>query len=64
MLSVKNLSVEINEKKILKDISFEINKGDVVAVLGPNGHGKSTIFKSIFNHYSINKTNGEFVVFS
>ncbi len=59
MLSIKNLSVDINEKHVLKDISLDLNKGEVIAILGPNGHGKSTIFKSIFNHYMINKTNGQ-----
>ncbi len=59
MLLVKNLSVEIQDKKVLDDISFELGKGEILAILGPNGHGKSTIFKSIFNHYNINKINGK-----
>ncbi len=59
MLSIKNLSVDINEKHVLKDISFNLDKGEVIAILGPNGHGKSTIFKSIFNHYIIKKTSGQ-----
>ncbi len=59
MLSIKNLSIDINDKHVLKDVSLDLNKGEVVAILGPNGHGKSTIFKSIFNHYMTKKTNGQ-----
>lgn len=59
MLTVKNLKVDIQDKNVLKDISFDLEKGEILAILGPNGHGKSTIFKSIFNHYIINKTGGE-----
>ncbi len=59
MLSIKNLTVDINEKHVLKDIGLDVDKGEVVAILGPNGHGKSTIFKSIFNHYKVNKINGQ-----
>ncbi len=54
-LCIKNLNVQIEQKKILKNIDFSINKGDVVAIIGPNGHGKSTILKSIINHYSLTK---------
>tara|TARA_B100000945_G_C20313876_1_gene564150 strand:- start:20 stop:778 length:759 start_codon:yes stop_codon:yes gene_type:complete len=42
-VKVKNLSFEINNKKILNNISFEIQKGEVLTFLGPNGSGKSTI---------------------
>ncbi len=59
MLKVQNLSVNIDNKNVLNDISFDLEKGEIIAILGPNGHGKSTIFKSIFNHYKINKTSGE-----
>ncbi len=59
MLNIKNLSVSVEDRKILEDINIEVDEGDIVAILGPNGHGKSTILKSIFNHYSINKDNGE-----
>lgn len=54
-LLLKNLSIFIDEKLIVEDVNLSLNKGDVVAILGPNGHGKSTILKSIINHYSINK---------
>lgn len=50
MLSIKNLSVKVGEKKILSDFSFEFEKGKIYAVMGPNGSGKSTLAYSIMGH--------------
>lgn len=47
MLSIKNLTVSIDGKEILKDFSLDINDGEIVALMGPNGIGKSTICKVI-----------------
>jgi iron(III) transport system ATP-binding protein len=46
-ISVKNFSIAFNETKILEDISFEVEQGEIVTVLGPSGCGKSTILRSI-----------------
>lgn len=47
MLEVRNLSCGYGNKKILEDISFTAEEGDIVCILGKNGSGKSTLIKSI-----------------
>ncbi|QQG44846.1 MAG: Fe-S cluster assembly ATPase SufC [Candidatus Roizmanbacteria bacterium] len=57
MLSLKNFSVSVEKKKIIKDINFEFEKGKIYALMGPNGSGKSTFAYSITGHpaYSVEK---------
>lgn len=47
MLEVKNLSKSFGQLNVLKDISFNVEKGDVVAIIGPSGSGKSTLLRCI-----------------
>lgn len=47
MLEVKNLSKSFGKLHVLKDISFNVEKGEVVAVIGPSGSGKSTMLRCI-----------------
>lgn len=47
MLEVKNLSKSFGRLNVLKDISFEVDKGQVVAIIGPSGSGKSTLLRCI-----------------
>ncbi len=47
LFEIKNLVVNYGSIKALKDISFFINEGEIVSLLGANGAGKSTIMKSI-----------------
>ena len=44
---LKNVSYESNGRKILKNINFEIDKGDFISIVGPNGSGKSTLAKHL-----------------
>ncbi len=44
MLKIKNISKSIKGKKILSNISFGVNKGQIYGLLGPNGAGKTTTF--------------------
>jgi polar amino acid transport system ATP-binding protein len=47
MLKVHSLSKSINGQKILDNISFKIQKGEIIAIIGPSGGGKSTLLRSI-----------------
>ncbi len=44
-LTVQNLSYSYSERQALKDFSLELNQGEIFGLLGPNGGGKSTLFK-------------------
>ncbi|MGJ1227872.1 heme ABC transporter ATP-binding protein [Sphingobacterium siyangense] len=43
MLRVEKINYEVNGRKLLKDITFQVRKGEILAVLGANGAGKSTL---------------------
>ena len=47
ILSVKNISKCFGDLEVLKGISFDIHKGEKIAILGPSGSGKSTILRCI-----------------
>lgn len=47
MLSVKNLEVHYGMIKAIKDVSFEVNEGEVIALIGANGAGKTTILHTV-----------------
>lgn len=47
ILSVKKLSVSLGGQKILEDISFEVEKGESLAIIGPNGAGKTVLFRAL-----------------
>lgn len=49
VLSVKNLKKSFKHNDVLKDISLDVNKGDVVAIIGPSGSGKSTFLRSLID---------------
>jgi branched-chain amino acid transport system ATP-binding protein len=47
MLKVTDLNAFYGQAQVLKDVSITAQEGEVVVILGPNGHGKSTLLKSI-----------------
>lgn len=47
MLEVKNLSVSYGAIEAVKNVSFEVNEGEVVALIGANGAGKTSILRTI-----------------
>ena len=57
ILNIDNLTVEVEGKTILKDFSLEIKSGEIHAIMGPNGTGKSTLTKVIMgdDNYKIVK---------
>ncbi len=58
VITVKNLKKRFNQQELYQDISFKINKGDFVAIFGPNGCGKTTILNILSK--LIKKDSGEF----
>jgi ABC-2 type transport system ATP-binding protein len=48
-LQIKNLSKTIRGKSILRNVSFDVNQGEIFGLLGPNGAGKTTLFRLITN---------------
>ncbi len=49
LIKVENLQKSFGDLEVLKGVSFEVNKGDVVAVIGSSGSGKSTMLRCLIN---------------
>jgi zinc transport system ATP-binding protein len=49
MLIVSELGVRSQNKTILEDVSFKVKKGTSIAIVGPNGGGKTTLFRALLN---------------
>lgn len=74
MLKVENINAGYGNLQILRNLSFEVNQGEVVSILGTNGAGKTTTLRAIsglipiqsgkvyFNDVLLNKNSAEFIV--
>lgn len=60
LLDIKNIEKALGGQKILKNISFDLNKGDILGILGASGSGKSTILHCIIGFLEIDK--GEIII--
>jgi Fe-S cluster assembly ATP-binding protein len=59
ILSVRDLTAEVDGNQILKGLNLEIKAGEIHAIMGPNGSGKSTFSKVLAGHPSYDVTGGE-----
>lgn len=60
MLEVKKLKKKFGKNVVLKDISFTVNEGDIISIVGPSGSGKSTLLRCI---NMIEKPSGGDIIF-
>lgn len=58
-LNIKDLKVKIEDKQILKGVNLTVNTGEVHAIMGPNGTGKSTLASALMGHPNYEVTGGD-----
>ena len=61
LLNIKDLHVAIKDKEIIKGLNLGVNKGEVHAIMGPNGTGKSTLASAITGREGYEITKGEII---
>ena len=60
-LQIKDLYVSVGDKQILKGINLTVNQGEIHAIMGPNGNGKSTLLQTIMGHPSYSVDSGSII---
>ena len=58
LLEVNNLSISVNNRYLIKHLSFVLNEGDKLAIIGEEGNGKSTLLKAILGNNDYAEVNG------
>lgn len=61
-LEIKKLHVSVKGEEILRGVDLTINEGETLALLGPNGHGKSTLLAAIMGNPAYTVTSGEILL--
>ena len=59
MLTIKDLNVSVDEKKVLNKFNLEIGDGSIHVIMGPNGVGKSTLSRVIMGDSNYKVNSGE-----
>ena len=59
VLEIKNLHVSLEDKEILKGLNLTLKTGEIAAIMGPNGTGKSTLSAAIMGNPNYEVTAGE-----
>lgn len=59
-LQIENLEVKLGSKSILRNISFSIDKGDILCIIGPNGSGKTTLLRTLLGFLYKSQGNVEY----
>ena len=59
MFEVKNLSLRLNDRYLVENLSFVLNQGDKMALIGEEGNGKSTLLKAILSQDPYVEMNGK-----
>ena len=58
VLEIKDLHVSVKDKEILKGINLTVKQGEIHAIMGPNGNGKSTLLQTIMGNPNYTVTSG------